>query len=79
MELQENNHPSGELARTTINAVIPLDELLGYSTYLRSLTKVIFALFVSQCFQGEAHFVTKFQRFDRIAEPKQKDIVDNYV
>jgi len=78
LDLQESNKPEKEYERTTINAVIPLDETLGYSSYLRSLTKVYLVIFFL-IFKGEAHFVTKFKKFDKIGEPKQKEIVDNYI
>jgi len=53
--------------RNLINAVVPLDEVLGYGSDLRSLTK------------GEAHFVMRFKQYDRLGEPKQKEVIDNYI
>jgi len=41
-----------------INALIPLSEMVGYSTYLRSTTK------------GEAQFVMNFSHYERCAGQK---------
>ena len=41
--------------RKCLNALIPLSEMVGYSTYLRSVSK------------GEAQFVMSFSHYERIS------------
>ena len=45
--------------RKCLNALIPLSEMVGYSTYLRSVSK------------GEAQFVMNFSHYERISGQKQ--------
>ena len=42
-------------SRKCLNALIPLSEMVGYSTYLRSVSK------------GEAQFVMNFSHYERIS------------
>ena len=44
--------------RKCLNALIPLSEMVGYSTYLRSISK------------GEAQFVMNFSHYERISGQK---------
>jgi len=41
-----------------LNALIPLSEMVGYSTYLRSISK------------GESTFVMNFSHYERLSGPK---------
>ncbi|KAL4428899.1 hypothetical protein ABPG74_001386 [Tetrahymena malaccensis] len=50
--------------RTTINAIVPLSETVGYTTFLRSISK------------GEASFLMKFKNFEFVGGQKQKEIID---
>ncbi|KAL4460614.1 hypothetical protein ABPG72_002901 [Tetrahymena utriculariae] len=50
--------------RTTINAIVPLSETVGYTTFLRSISK------------GEASFLMKFKKFEFVGGQKQKEIID---
>lgn len=49
--------------RKCLNALIPLSEMVGYSTYLRSVSK------------GEAQFVMSFSHYERISGQKQAEIL----
>ena len=51
--------------RKCLNALIPLSEMVGYSTYLRSVSK------------GEAQFVMNFSHYERISGQKQADVLNN--
>ena len=52
-------------SRKCLNALIPLSEMVGYSTYLRSVSK------------GEAQFVMSFSHYERISGQKQADVLSN--
>jgi len=51
--------------RRCINALIPLSEMVGYTTYLRKLTK------------GEGNFVMNFSHYERVSGVKQEEILGN--
>ncbi|EGR29014.1 hypothetical protein IMG5_164730 [Ichthyophthirius multifiliis] len=55
---------SSQSTRTLIKAVVPLVETVGYSTYLRSISK------------GEAHFLMKFKKFEFVGGLRQKEIIN---
>lgn len=44
-----------DMKRKCLNALIPLSEMVGYTTYLRSISK------------GEAVFVMNFSHYERLA------------
>ena len=51
--------------RQCVNALIPLSEMVGYSTFLRSKSK------------GEAQFVMNFSHYERLSGQKQADVLNN--
>jgi len=51
--------------RQCIVALIPLSEMVGYTTYLRSLTK------------GEGKFTMAFSHYERVSGFKQAEIMEN--
>lgn len=51
--------------RRCVNALIPLSEMVGYTTYLRQLTK------------GEGQFVMNFSHYERVSGQKQEEILTN--
>lgn len=51
--------------RKCIFALMPLSEMVGYNTYLRSLSK------------GEASFTMNFSHYEKISGVKQAEILDN--
>jgi elongation factor G len=51
--------------RKCLNALIPLSEMVGYSRYLRSISK------------GEAQFVMNFSHYERLSGMKQAEILQN--
>ena len=51
--------------RKCLNALIPLSEMVGYSTYLRSVSK------------GEAQFVMNFSHYERISGQKQAEVLNS--
>lgn len=61
----DNNSNNLDEKKKCINALIPLSEMVGYTTYLRSLTK------------GEAQFVMNFSHYERCAGQKQDEVVSN--
>jgi len=48
-----------------MNALIPLSEMVGYSTYLRKISK------------GEASFVMNFSHYERLSGQKQVEVLNN--
>ena len=54
-----------DMKRKALNALIPLSEMVGYTTYLRSISK------------GEATFVMNFSHYERLAGQKQHDVLNN--
>jgi elongation factor G len=48
-----------------VNALIPLSEMVGYTTYLRQVTK------------GEGYFVMNFSHYERVSGGKQEEILGN--
>ena len=44
-----------DMKRKCVNALIPLSEMVGYSTYLRSISK------------GEANFLMNFSHYERLS------------
>ncbi|EAS05318.2 elongation factor Tu GTP-binding domain protein (macronuclear) [Tetrahymena thermophila SB210] len=65
-EMVEEKSRFGSMSpnRTTINAIVPLSETVGYTTFLRSISK------------GEASFLMKFKNFEFVGGQKQKEIVE---
>jgi translation elongation factor EF-G len=51
--------------RKCLNALIPLSEMVGYTTYLRSISK------------GEATFVMNFSHYERLSGQKQAELLRN--
>ena len=51
--------------RSTINAVIPLESTIGYTTFMRSVSK------------GEASFIMKFKNYDTMNMGRQKEVIEN--
>lgn len=51
--------------RRCVNALIPLSEMVGYTTYLRQITK------------GEGQFVMNFSHYERVGGGKQEEILNN--
>jgi translation elongation factor EF-G len=51
--------------RKRIEAVIPLSEMIGYSNFLRSISK------------GEGTFTLKFYNFQNVGAEKQAEILEN--
>lgn len=51
--------------RKCLNALIPLSEMVGYTTYLRSISK------------GEAQFVMNFSHYEQLSGQKQADVLNN--
>jgi len=49
--------------RRCLNALIPLSEMVGYSRYLRSISK------------GEAQFVMNFSHYEQLSGMKQAEIL----
>ena len=49
--------------RKSLHALIPLSEMVGYSTYLRAKSK------------GEATFVMNFSHYERISGQKQAEVL----
>lgn len=54
-----------DMKRKCMNAMIPLSEMVGYSTYLRKVSK------------GEATFVMNFSHYERLSGQKQADVLNN--
>ena len=52
-------------SRKAIHALIPLSEMVGYNTYLRSLSK------------GEAHFSMNFSHYEQVGGMQQAKILEN--
>jgi elongation factor G len=50
--------------RSIISAVIPLESTVGYTTFVRSISK------------GEASFVMKFKNYDSMNPGRQKEVLD---
>lgn len=48
-----------------LNALIPLSEMVGYTTYLRSISK------------GQSMFVMNFSHYERLSGQKQSEILQN--
>ena len=57
----------GELTtdRQTVHCLMPLSEMVGYNTYLRSMSK------------GEATFTMAFSHYEKISGQKQAEILEN--
>ena len=54
-----------DMKRKCMNALIPLSEMVGYSTYLRQVSK------------GEAQFVMNFSHYERLSGQKQAEVMSN--
>ena len=54
-----------DLDKRIIKCLVPLSEIVGYSKYLRSLTK------------GEGKFIMAFSHFEPISSEKQQEILEN--
>ena len=53
-------------SRKGVFALIPLSEMVGYNTYLRSISK------------GEATFSMSFSHYERVSGMKQVEILDEF-
>lgn len=49
--------------RNCVNALIPLSEMVGYSSYIRQITK------------GEGAFIMNFSHYEKVSGAKQNDII----
>ncbi|KRW99958.1 Translation protein, beta-barrel domain [Pseudocohnilembus persalinus] len=67
IDIQEENSKFGQQVsnRFLIKAEIPLLETVGYSSYLRSISK------------GEAAFLMQFKKFDYVGGQKQKQMLED--
>jgi elongation factor G len=54
-----------DIEKRIVKCLVPLSQIIGYSKYLRSVTK------------GEGKFIMTFSHFQVIQEDKQKEILDN--
>ena len=54
-----------DTSRKCVSALIPLSEMVGYSTYLRSISK------------GEAQFVMNFSHYERLSGMKQAEVLND--
>jgi elongation factor G len=61
----ESDNDQVDMRRKCLNALIPLSEMVGYTTYLRSISK------------GEASFVMNFSHYERLSGQKQSDVLNN--
>jgi len=52
-------------AKRIIKCILPLSQIIGYSKYLRSVTK------------GEGKFIMAFSHFQYVGNDKQKEIMNN--
>jgi len=48
-----------------IKCLVPLSQIIGYSKYLRSMTK------------GEGKFIMMFSHFQSLTDEKQQEVVNN--
>ena len=63
----DDAHDANEIdeKRKCIFALMPLSEMVGYNTYLRSISK------------GEAEFTMTFSHYEKISGMKQAEILEN--
>ena len=61
---QDSSSSNVDEKRKCVNVLIPLSEMVGYTTYLRSITK------------GEGQFVMNFSQYERTSGGKQHEILN---
>lgn len=54
-----------DIQKRIVKCLVPLSQIIGYSKYLRSITK------------GEGKFIMTFSHFQVLPEDKQKEVLDN--
>lgn len=64
-KFSESDVDSLDQNRKCLNGLIPLSEMVGYTTYLRSISK------------GEASFVMNFSHYERLSGQKQAEVLSN--